>query len=73
MTKAQQYFDAGLKELGVNNITLSLTYGTDESPMDQMATYLQNAFTKLNGLKIDMVATTKQDRIYNKQKMVIMI
>lgn len=68
MTKAQQYFDAGLKELGVNNITLSLTYGTDESPMDQMATYLQNAFTKLNGLKIDMVATTKQDRIYNKQK-----
>ncbi|WP_318003573.1 peptide ABC transporter substrate-binding protein [Faecalibacillus intestinalis] len=42
--------------------------GTDESPMDVFATYLQNAFSSLKGLKIEMVATTKQDRIYNKQK-----
>ena len=36
--------------------------------MDVFATYLQNAFSSLKGLKIEMVATTKQDRIYNKQK-----
>jgi oligopeptide transport system substrate-binding protein len=65
---AQAALDAGLKELGTDSITLRLTYGTDESPMDQMATYLQNAFSKLKGLKIEMVATTKKDRIYTKQK-----
>ena len=36
--------------------------------MDTMAEYLQNAFSKLNGLNIEMVATTKNDRIYTKQK-----
>ena len=45
-----------------------MTYGTDESPMDQMAEYLQNALTKLDGFNVEMVATTKQDRIYNKMK-----
>lgn len=68
LTKAQEALDAGLKELGQSSITIKLLYGTDESPMDQMATYLQNAFSKLNGLTIEMVATTKKDRIYNKQK-----
>ena len=66
--KAQESLDEGLKELGKSEITLRLTYGTDESPMDVFATYLQNAFSSLKGLKIEMVATTKQDRIYNKQK-----
>lgn len=33
-----------------------------------MAEYLQNAFSKLNGLNIEMVATTKNDRIYTKQR-----
>lgn len=65
--EAQKALDAGLAELGKSEITISLTYGTDESPMDVLATYLQNAFSKLKGLKIEMVATTKQDRIYNKQ------
>ena len=65
---AQAALDEGLKELGKSEITLRLTYGTDESPMDVFATYLQNAFSSLKGLKIEMVATTKQDRIYNKQK-----
>ena len=65
--EAQKALDAGLKELGKSEITLRLTYGTDESPMDVFATYLQNAFTNLKGLNIEMVATTKQDRIYNKQ------
>ena len=66
--KAQESLDEGLKELGKSEITLRVTYGTDESPMDVFATYLQNAFSSLKGLKIEMVATTKQDRIYNKQK-----
>ena len=66
--KAQESLDEGLKELGKDQITLRITYGTDESPMDVFATYLQNAFSSLKGLKIEMVATTKQDRIYNKQK-----
>ena len=66
--KAQAALDEGLKELGKSEITLRLTYGTDESPMDVFATYLQNALSKLKGIKVEMVATTKQDRIYNKQK-----
>ena len=65
---AQAALDEGLKELGKSEITLRLTYGTDESPMDVIATYLQNALSKLKGIKVEMVATTKQDRIYNKQK-----
>ena len=71
--KAQESLDEGLKELGKEQITLRITYGTDESPMDVFATYLQNALSKLDGIKVEMVATTKQDRIYNKQKMVILI
>lgn len=67
-TAAQAAFDQGLSELGKTSINVRLLYGTDESPMDTMATYLQNAFGKINGLNIEMVATTKQDRIYNKQK-----
>ena len=66
--KAQESLDDGLKELGKDQITLRITYGTDESPMDVFATYLQNALSKLDGVKVEMVATTKQDRIYNKQK-----
>lgn len=64
---AQEALDAALKELGKKEVTIKLLYGTDESPMDQLATYLQDSFTKLKGIKIEMVATTKQDRIYNKQ------
>ena len=66
--KAQESLEEGLKELGKDQITLRITYGTDESPMDVFATYLQNALSKLDAIKVEMVATTKQDRIYNKQK-----
>ena len=66
--QAQDLLDEGLKELGKSEITLRITYGTDESPMDVFSTYLQNALSKLDGIKVEMVATTKQDRIYNKQK-----
>lgn len=68
LEEAQKALDAGLKELGKSEITIKLTYGTDESPMDILATYLQSAYSKLDGLNIEMDATTKQDRIYNRQK-----
>ena len=65
--KAQEYLDAPKKELGTDTITVDLLYGTDESPMDTMAEYLQGSFSKLKGLKVNMVATVKKDRIYNRQ------
>ena len=66
--KAQEYLDAAKKELGTDTITIDLLYGTDESPMDTMAEYLQGSFTKLKGLKVNMVATVKKDRIYNREE-----
>ena len=65
--KAQEYLDAAKKELGTDTITIDLLYGTDESPMDTMAEYLQGSFAKLKGLKVNMVATVKKDRIYNRE------
>jgi len=65
--KAQEYLDAAKKELGTDTITVDLLYGTDESPMDTFAEYLQGSFTKLMGLKVNMVATVKKDRIYNRE------
>ena len=66
--KAQEYLDAAKKELGTDTITVDLLYGTDESPMDTMAEYLQGSFAKLKGLKVNMVATVKKDRIYNREE-----
>ena len=65
--KAQEYLDAAKKELGTDTITVDLLYGTDESPMDTFAEYLQGSFTKIKGLKVNMVATVKKDRIYNRE------
>ena len=65
--KAQEYLDAAKKELGTDTITVDLLCGTDESPMDTFAEYLQGSFTKLKGLKVNMVATVKKDRIYNRE------
>ena len=65
--KAQEYLDAAKKELGTDTITVDLLYGTDESPMDTFAEYLECSFTKLKGLKVNMVATVKKDRIYNRE------
>ena len=65
--KAQEYLDAAKKELGTDTITVDLLYGTDESQMDTFAEYLQGSFTKLKGLKVNMVATVKKDRIYNRE------
>ena len=65
--KAQEYLDAAKKEFGTDTLTVDLLYGTDESPMDTFAEYLQGSFTKLKGLKVNMVATVKKDRIYNRE------
>ena len=60
--------NAGLAELGKSEVTVQLLYGTDESPMDSVAEYVQGNLAKLKGLKVEMSATTKQDRINNRMK-----
>jgi oligopeptide transport system substrate-binding protein len=66
-TKAQEYIDAGLKELGKTSINISMTYGTDES-IDDVATYLEKAFSGLNGINFSLNATQKKARINDYQK-----
>lgn len=65
---AQEALNAGLAELGKSEVTVQLLYGTDESPMDSVAEYVQGNLSKLKGLKVEMSATTKQDRINNRMK-----
>ncbi|MCD8020345.1 MAG: peptide ABC transporter substrate-binding protein [Clostridiales bacterium] len=62
LEKAQEYIDAGLAELGVDSIDISMVYGTDEG-VDTTATYLQQAFSNLEGINFSLVATEKQSRI----------
>ena len=66
LEKAQEYLDKAKEELGTDEITIDLLYGTDEN-IDDTANYLKSSFEKLDGLTITTTATTKQDRIYNKQ------
>ncbi len=66
LEKAQAYIDAGLEELGVDEINLSLVYGTDES-VDTVATYLEQALNALDGVNLTLTATQKQSRINNYQ------
>ncbi len=66
LEKAQAYIDAGLAELGVDEIELSLVYGTDES-VDTVATYLEQALNALDGVTLTLTATQKQSRISNYQ------
>ena len=63
LKEAQAAFDQGLKELGVSSLKLRLLYGTDETPADTEAEYLQACFKKIKGLDIEMVATVKKDRV----------
>ncbi|MCD8028999.1 MAG: peptide ABC transporter substrate-binding protein [Erysipelotrichaceae bacterium] len=67
LKKAQEYIDAGLEELGVDSISLTLLYGTDEGVNDA-ATYLQQALNALDGVELELVATQKQSRINSYQK-----
>ncbi len=66
-TKAQEYINAGLKELGKKSIDVSMVYGTDES-IDTVATYLEQAFNKLEGVNFKLVPTQKQSRINTYQR-----
>ncbi|MBO6047552.1 MAG: peptide ABC transporter substrate-binding protein [Erysipelotrichaceae bacterium] len=68
LTAAQEAIDKGLKELGKDSVTLGLIYDTDYSPMDIYAEYLQGVWSKLKGVNIEVAGTTKQDRIYNREK-----
>lgn len=63
LKKAQSLFDKGLKELGMKSASLEILYGTDESPENTVAEYLQHAFSQLKGLKVDVKASTRQGRI----------
>lgn len=63
LTEAQQYLDEGLKELNKSSIDIEILYGSDESPEDTVAEYLQGALSKLKGLKVTNRATTRQGRI----------
>lgn len=67
LKEAQAAFDKGLKQLGKKSITLSILYGTDEIAMKDVAVYAQSCFSKLKGLKLNMVATVKQDRVNNRE------
>ncbi|MCD7809680.1 MAG: peptide ABC transporter substrate-binding protein [Erysipelotrichaceae bacterium] len=67
LEKAQEYIDAGLEELGVDSISITLLYGTDEGVND-CATYLEQAFNALDGVDLTLVATQKQSRINSYQK-----
>ena len=67
LTAAQEAFNQGLKELGVDQVTIELLYGNNEPPMEDLATYLQSSFSQIKGLNIEMQATTKNDRIYERQ------
>ncbi len=62
LEKAQEYIDAGLEELGVDSLDISMVYGTDES-VDNVATYLQQSFSALDGINFELVPTEKQSRI----------
>lgn len=65
LKKAQSLLNKGLKELNMSKANLEIMYGTDESPQNTVAEYLQNAFSKLKGLNVTVKATTRQGRIDN--------
>lgn len=62
MDKAQEYIDAGLAELGVDEITITMLYGTDET-IDDVATYIEQAFSSLEGINFKLSATQKEARV----------
>lgn len=67
LSAAQKAFNKGLKELGKKSITLEILYGTDEVSMKDVAVYVQSCLAKLKGLKLNMTATVKQDRVNNRE------
>lgn len=63
LATAQEYLDAGLEELGVDSITLELLYGNDEAPCDALATYVQSALEKLDGITLTVETKSKNARL----------
>lgn len=63
LKKAQSLYNKGLKQLGLKKGKLEILYGTDESPQNTVAEYLQNAFSKIKGLSVSVKATTYQGRV----------
>lgn len=67
LKEAQAAFNKGLKQLHKKSISLDILYGTDEAAMKDVAVYVQSNWAKLKGLKLNMVATVKQDRVNNRE------
>ena len=63
LAKAQEYIDAGLKELGKDSITFTLMYGDDEGSATEAATYVKNALDKLKGVNCELSSTQKKSRL----------
>ncbi|MHC3377818.1 ABC transporter substrate-binding protein [Ligilactobacillus equi] len=66
MKKAQQYFQAGLKELGQDSLTLNLL--GDDDATKSITEFLQSQLaSQLDGLKVEVTNIPKQSRITRMQ------
>ncbi|MEE5988319.1 ABC transporter substrate-binding protein [Ligilactobacillus equi] len=67
LKKVQQYFQAGLKELGQDSLTLNLL-GDDDAVTKSITEFLQSQLTShLDGLKVEVTNIPKQSRITRMQ------
>lgn len=65
--KAKEYWDAGLKELGITQLTLKMVVDADDAPQ-KVAQVLQEQWQKnLPGLTIDIVVEPKKQRVLDMQ------
>ncbi|WP_273235255.1 peptide ABC transporter substrate-binding protein [Ileibacterium valens] len=62
LTKAKEYWEAGLKELGKDSVTLRLLYEPAD-PSKPAAEFIQSQLQQLPGLTIEMVSQEKKNRI----------
>ncbi len=65
--KAKEYWDAGLKELGITQLTLKMVVDADDAPQ-KVAQVLQEQWQKnLPGLTIEIVVEPKKQRVIDMQ------
>lgn len=65
--KAKEYWDAGLKELGITQLTLKMVVDADDAPQ-KVAQVLQEQWQKnLPGLTIEIVVESKEQRVIDMQ------
>lgn len=65
--KAKEYWDAGLKELGITQLTLKMVVDADDAPQ-KVAQVLQEQWQKnLPGLTIEIVVEPKKQRVLDMQ------